>query len=100
MPGALPTPLVDQVYRSNEQLCSSIRKANHSAVLAQLDGLEANRINQLVVEPTLQTTRDPDVFALGDCAACPRPACRSITCNEDSIDICSIGTDTASIPTT
>src|SRR5215813_14189467 len=43
------------------------------AVLAQLDGLEANRVNQLVVEQTLQTTRDPAVFAIGDCAACPRP---------------------------
>ena len=42
-------------------------------VLAKLDGLEVNGINQLVVEPTLQTTRDPDVFAIGDCAACPRP---------------------------
>jgi NADH dehydrogenase len=41
-------------------------------VLGRLDGLEANRINQLVVEPTLQTTRDPDIFAIGDCAACPR----------------------------
>ena len=41
--------------------------------LAGLDGLETNRINQLVVEPTLQTTRDPDIFAIGDCAACPRP---------------------------
>src|SRR5438132_3513231 len=41
-------------------------------VLRQLDGLEINRINQLVVEPTLQTTRDPNVFAIGDCAACPR----------------------------
>ena len=40
--------------------------------LAALDGLEVNRINQLVVEPTLQTTRDPDVFAIGDCASCPR----------------------------
>lgn len=36
-----------------------------------LDGLEINRINQLLVEPTLQTTRDPNVFAMGDCAACP-----------------------------
>ena len=35
-------------------------------------GLEVNRINQLVVEPTLQTTRDPNVFAIGDCADCPR----------------------------
>src|SRR5271165_1323701 len=41
-------------------------------VLTKLDGLEVNRINQLVVLPTLQTTRDPDVFAIGDCAACPR----------------------------
>src|SRR5271157_1286941 len=41
-------------------------------VLTKLDGLEVNRINQLVVLPTLQTTRDLDVFAIGDCAACPR----------------------------
>ena len=40
-------------------------------VLRGIDGLETNRLNQLVVLPTLQTTRDPDVFALGDCAACP-----------------------------
>jgi NADH dehydrogenase len=39
--------------------------------LHDLDGLETNRINQLVVRPTLQTTRDDDVFAIGDCAACP-----------------------------
>jgi NADH dehydrogenase len=42
-------------------------------VLKRLDGLEVNRINQLVVEQTLQTTQDPDIFAIGDCAACPRP---------------------------
>jgi NADH dehydrogenase len=42
-------------------------------VLAQLDGLETNRINQLVVHQTLRTTRDPDIFAIGDCAACPQP---------------------------
>ena len=35
-------------------------------------GLEVNRINQLVVERTLQTTQDPNIFAIGDCAACPR----------------------------
>ena len=40
-------------------------------VLRELDGLESNRLNQLVVLPTLQTTRDSDVYALGDCAACP-----------------------------
>jgi NADH dehydrogenase len=42
-------------------------------LLAQLDGLEVNRANQLLVATTLQTTRDPDVFAFGDCAACPWP---------------------------
>ena len=35
-------------------------------------GLETNRINQLVVDASLQTTRDPNVFAIGDCAAAPR----------------------------
>jgi NADH dehydrogenase len=42
-------------------------------VLKNLDGLELGRANQLVVLPTLQTTRDPDIFAIGDCAECPRP---------------------------
>src|SRR5690348_10881165 len=42
-------------------------------VLARLDGLEVTRSNQLVTLPTLQTTKDPDIFAMGDCAACPRP---------------------------
>jgi NADH dehydrogenase len=42
-------------------------------LLSRLDGLEANRINQLVVLDTLQSTRDPDVFAIGDCAYCPQP---------------------------
>ncbi len=41
-------------------------------VLAEFGGLEVTRQNQLVVLPTLQTTRDADVFAIGDCAACPR----------------------------
>ncbi len=43
------------------------------AFLAGIDGLETNRINQLIVRPTLQTTRDDHVFAIGDCASCPRP---------------------------
>jgi NADH dehydrogenase len=36
-------------------------------------GLETNKLNQLVVTPELQTTRDADIFALGDCAACAWP---------------------------
>ncbi|GIZ12935.1 NAD(P)/FAD-dependent oxidoreductase [Pseudomonas sp. NCCP-436] len=43
------------------------------AFLKDLDGLENNRINQLLVRPTLQTTLDDDIFAFGDCAACPQP---------------------------
>jgi NADH dehydrogenase len=41
--------------------------------LAQLDGLEVNRLGQLVVDQTLKVTRDDHIFALGDCAACPQP---------------------------
>ena len=37
-------------------------------VLKHLDGLEVTPSNPLVVRPTLQTTRDDDIFALGDCA--------------------------------
>lgn len=41
--------------------------------LRDIGGLETNRLNQILVKQTLQTTRDPDVFALGDCAECPWP---------------------------
>ncbi|OGA48401.1 MAG: pyridine nucleotide-disulfide oxidoreductase [Betaproteobacteria bacterium RIFCSPLOWO2_12_FULL_62_58] len=41
--------------------------------LKDIGGLETNRLNQLVVKQTLETTRDPDIFALGDCACCPWP---------------------------
>jgi NADH dehydrogenase len=41
--------------------------------LAQLDGLEVSRTGQLVVDETLKVTRDDNIFALGDCAACPQP---------------------------
>lgn len=40
--------------------------------LQQIDGLETNRINQLVVDVALQTA-DPSIFAIGDCAACSWP---------------------------
>jgi NADH:ubiquinone reductase (H+-translocating) len=39
--------------------------------LRGMDGLEVNKINQLVVGPTLQTSQDPRIYALGDCAAAP-----------------------------
>ena len=40
-------------------------------ILKDLGGLESNRLNQLVVRPTLQATRDDDIYAIGDCAAAP-----------------------------
>jgi NADH dehydrogenase len=39
--------------------------------LKNIEGLETNSINQLVVQTTLQTTEDENIFAFGDCAACP-----------------------------
>ncbi|HYN64711.1 MAG TPA: NAD(P)/FAD-dependent oxidoreductase, partial [Candidatus Limnocylindrales bacterium] len=45
--------------------------------LKDIAGLESNRINQLVVKPTLQTTRDDDIFVIGDCAACAWPEANS-----------------------
>ena len=39
--------------------------------LRDLDGLETNGVNQLIVGATLQTSRDENIFAIGDCAACP-----------------------------
>ncbi|MEO1251597.1 MAG: NAD(P)/FAD-dependent oxidoreductase [Pseudomonadota bacterium] len=36
--------------------------------LHEIAGLETTRANKLVVKPTLQTTRDERIFAIGDCA--------------------------------
>jgi NADH:ubiquinone reductase (H+-translocating) len=44
--------------------------------LRDLDGLETDWINRLVVRPTMQTTRDDDVFAIGDCAALTLPGAK------------------------
>ena len=40
--------------------------------IKRLDGLVTNQINQLVVDETLKTN-DDNIFAIGDCAACPWP---------------------------
>ncbi|TDQ56201.1 NADH dehydrogenase [Mesocricetibacter intestinalis] len=39
-----------------------------SSVTQQFDGLELNRINQIHIKNTLQTTVDDSIFAIGDCA--------------------------------
>jgi len=38
------------------------------AFLKEIGGLETNRVNQLHVKSTLQTTRDDDIYAIGDCS--------------------------------
>jgi len=42
-------------------------------VLRTLDGLEVSASGQLIVRPTLQTTRDDDIFAMGDCTYLVQP---------------------------
>jgi len=39
--------------------------------LSQIKGIETNAIHQIKVESTLQSTSNTDIFAFGDCAACP-----------------------------
>ena len=41
--------------------------------IKDIGGLETNRINQLVVTETLQTTKDEDIFVIGDLAECKQP---------------------------
>ncbi len=36
-------------------------------ILQEMDGLEVTKNNLLVIDENLQTTRDPNIFALGDC---------------------------------
>ncbi|GGA86867.1 NADH dehydrogenase [Neiella marina] len=42
--------------------------------LKDIAGLETNRINQLVVKPTLQTSNDERIYVIGDAASCPMTA--------------------------
>lgn len=67
---ALHTAQGDTITASIKVWAAGIRAPGF---LKDLDGLESNRINQLQVRPTLQTTRDDNIFAFGDCAACPQP---------------------------
>lgn len=48
-----------------------------SEILNHLDGLEANRANQLLIRPTLQTTLDSKICAIGDCSSLILPDSQS-----------------------
>ena len=52
---------------------AGVKAADFLATLGGERPLEANRLNQLVVNGNLQSTRDPDIYAFGDCAACQQP---------------------------
>ena len=68
----------------SEVLADGVRLADGSVIRAEMIvwaagvkaadstrnfGLATNRINQVVVKPTLQSVDDDDIFAIGDCAA-------------------------------
>ena len=74
-PGSLKTASGRELPADFTVWAAGIRCAD---VLRNLDGLESNRINQLVVTATLQATRDADIFAMGDCAAAPWSAERNV----------------------
>jgi NADH:quinone reductase (non-electrogenic) len=74
-PGFLRTAAGREVPADFTVWAAGIRCAD---VLRDLDGLESNRINQLIVTATLRATRDADIFAMGDCAAAPWSAERNV----------------------
>ncbi len=41
--------------------------------LSQLDAFELTRNNQIIVRPTLQSTRHDDIYVIGDCCGCEQP---------------------------
>ena len=57
-------------------------------LLRNLAGLETNARNQLVVNETLQTSRDHRIFALGDCCACPLPGGEAFRSRMNLLDEC------------
>ncbi len=53
--------------RIHASICVWAARVQGPRILGELDGLEVARNRQLVVLPTLQTTRDERIFAIGDC---------------------------------
>jgi NADH dehydrogenase len=50
--------------------CAGVRGP---AFFESLNGVEQNRTHQIVVDDTLRVVGEEDIYALGDCAACPQP---------------------------
>jgi NADH dehydrogenase len=50
--------------------CAGVRGP---AFFESLNGVEQNRTHQIVVDDTLRVVGEEDIYAIGDCAACPQP---------------------------
>ncbi len=68
--GAVVTASGERIPSDITVWAAGVRGADY---LKELGGLEVNRNNQLVVKPTLQTTQDERIFAMGDCCSCLLP---------------------------
>ncbi|AFN56117.1 NADH dehydrogenase [Zymomonas mobilis] len=60
-----------QTIESDIQLWAAGVKAPD--FLSKVEGLEVARSNQIIVKPTLQSTTDDRIFAMGDCCSCKLP---------------------------
>lgn len=62
------------ITKSEQEICADmiVWAAGVKApdFLKDFGGLETNRINQILVEPTLQAKGDASIYAIGDCAGC------------------------------
>ena len=52
---------------------AGVKAADFLKTMGGTEPLEVNKLNQLVVNGNLQTSRDNSIYAFGDCAACQQP---------------------------
>jgi NADH dehydrogenase len=52
---------------------AGVKAADFLKTMGGHDPLEVNKLNQLMVNSNLQTSRDSSIYAFGDCAACQQP---------------------------
>ncbi len=52
---------------------AGVKAADFLSTLGGAKPLEVNKLNQLMVNGNLQTSRDSSIYAFGDCAACQQP---------------------------
>lgn len=69
-PGEIVTESGEHIGADLKLWSAGVRGA---PLLCEIGGLETTPNCQLVVRPTLQTTRDDRIFAIGDCCSCKLP---------------------------